>query len=192
MPAFTAMFLAAAGLLALAAASKLVRPAGTAQALRTQGLPSSTGAVRLLGLVELAVAAAALAGSRAGALALALAYAGFTGFVVTALVRGRPLTSCGCFAEPDLPPTWAHPVVTGALAAAGVAVAVGDPAGLPQAWAAGAWPAAGAVAAAALIAWLARLVLADLPALVAAAAVPVPAPQTGRRLFSIPSSRSTP
>ena len=181
MPATTAVLLAAAGLLGLASGAKLARPAGTQQALRTQGLPSSVAVVRLLGAVELAVAVEALAGTRLGAASLAVAYAGFTGFVLLALVRGRPLTSCGCFGQPDLPPTWAHPLVTAGFALAGVAGALA-PAGLPQAWSARAWA---TVLAAALIAWLARVVLAELPELVAAVRVPLPSPDTGPRLFSI-------
>lgn len=190
MPPLAAPYLAAAGLLAVAAGLKLLRPAGTRQALRTQGLPSSTAVVRALGAVELAVAGAALAGTPAGAVGMALAYLGFTGFVGLALLRGRPLTSCGCFSQPDLPPTWAHPVVTAVLGAVALVVAGTGPAGLPQALAAGPGPAVGALAAAALVGWLARIVLAELPELVAAIRVPLPAAD-GPRLFSIPTSGSS-
>jgi len=197
VPPLAAPFLAAAGLLALAGAPKLLRPAGTRQALRTQGLPGSVTVVRLLGLCEVAAAAAALAGTAAGAVAVAVAYAAFTGFVGLALLRGRPLSSCGCFAEPDLPPTWAHPVVTGGLAVIAAAVAAGDPAGLPQLLRAGAWTAAGTLASGALVGALAFVVLAELPRLVAAAvpavpAVPARSPDPGPRPFSIPTLRSDP
>lgn len=188
-PLLAAPFLAAAGLLALAGALKLARPDGTRQALRTQGLPDTRALVRLLGAVEVLVAVAAAAGSAAGAAALALAYAGFTAFVGLALVRGRPLTSCGCFAEPDLPPTWAHPVVTAAFAAVGATVAGGHAAGLPQALASGPGTVLAALSGAALVAGLARAVLADLPRLVAAS-VPPPAPETGPKLFTITRLRS--
>lgn len=183
-PALAAPLLAAAGLLALAGVLKLARPEGTRQALRTQGLPDAPVLVRLLGAVEVVVAVAALAGTAVGAAALALAYAGFTAFVALALVRGRPLTSCGCFAEPDLPPTWAHPVVTAALAVAGALAATGRAAGLPQVLDAGAGTALAALAGAVLVGALARVVLTDLPRLVAAS-VPPPPPETGPRLFSL-------
>jgi len=168
VPPLAAPYLAAAGLLVVAGVLKLLRPAATVQALRTQSLPSSTALVRLLGAVELAVSGAALAGLPVGAAALAAAYAAFTGFVALALLRGRPLTSCGCFAEPDLPPTWAHPVLTAGLAAVCVAVAVGERSGLPQLRGAGGWLAVGTLAGAVLIGWLAQVVLAELPRLVAA------------------------
>ncbi len=193
MTALSGPFLAAAALLALAGAAKLRRPEGTRQALRTQGLPDAAALVRLLGAGELAIAAAALAGLRAGAGAVALAYAAFTAFVLLALVRGRPLSSCGCFAEPDLPPTWAHPVVTAALAAAAAAV-VGTPAGIPQLVAAGPAGAVGALVGAVLVAGLALLVLAELPRLRAAVAQsPADPAPAGPRTFALtPVARTTP
>ncbi len=183
MSPLAAPFLAAALLLLLAGLLKLRRPAATAQALRTQGLPAATALVRALGGAEVLVAGAALAGTRTGAVGLAVAYAGFTGFVGLALLRGRPLTSCGCFAEPDLPPTWAHPAVTAGLAAAAL-LAAGTPTGLPQAVAAGAGPALAAAAGALLVAGLALVVLAELPRLVAETAPPPPA-QTGPLPFAL-------
>ncbi len=191
MPALSAPFLAAALLLAFAGLRKLADPAATGQALRTQGLPSGAPVVRLLAVAELVAATAALSGAAVGAAALAVAYAGFTGFVGLALLRGRPLSSCGCFAEPDLPPTWAHPAVTAGLAAVAVAVAAGSPAGLPQLVAAGLWTGLAALTGALLVAALVLVVLAELPRLVAAA-VPPPPVETGPRLFSLTPVRSDP
>ena len=163
----TPALLAAAGLLAVAGFAKLVRPAGTSQALRTQGLPARWWLVRLLGVAEVLVAAAALLEVRFGAALLAAAYGAFTLFVVTALVRGRPLTSCGCFAEPDLPPTSVHVVVTAVLAVCSGAIAAGSGGGLPDLLDGPASPAVAVVGSAALVGWLSYLVLAELPRLVA-------------------------
>lgn len=189
MHALTAPVLAAAGLLALAGALKLIRPDGTSQALRTQGLPSGRGVVRALGAAEIAVAAAALAQVPAGPVLLAVAYAGFTGFVLLALVRGRPLSSCGCFAEPDLPPTRTHLAVTGGFAVAAAAAASGDT-GVPAVLDASLGIAAATVGAAALVAWLSYLALAELPRLAVAAAPPAEQPD-GPQLFAILPVRSS-
>ncbi|MGI4894969.1 MAG: MauE/DoxX family redox-associated membrane protein [Janthinobacterium lividum] len=90
MPTLVIPFLAACALLVVAGIAKLRTPAGTSQALRTQGFPSGSVLVRALGAVELAVAGAALAGVPAANWLVAAAYAGFTAFGLTALLRGRP------------------------------------------------------------------------------------------------------
>jgi hypothetical protein len=109
VPVVTAPFLAAAVLLGFAGAAKIVRPGDTARALRLAGLPASRTWVRAGALGEAAVACAALAvpGPVTGAL-VAGSYAAFTGFVVVALRRRWPLSSCGCFGKPDTPPTRSH------------------------------------------------------------------------------------
>lgn len=176
MHSLTVPYLAAALLLAVAGAAKLARPTATAQALRTQGLPSGTPLVTTLGVAELAVAAAALVAVPGGAWLLSLAYAGFTGFVLAALLRGRPLSSCGCFAEPDVPPTPAHVVLTGLLGAAAAAVGLSaQGAGLLTLAAAPVGTALAAGAAALLVTWLAYLVLTALPRLVLPPAARAPA-----------------
>jgi hypothetical protein len=161
MHPLTPAFLAAAGLLAVAGVAKLSRPAGTSRALRAQGLPARWGLVRALGTAEIAVAVAALLELRGGAALLAVTYAGFTAFVGLALVRGRPLSSCGCFAEPDVPPTPVHLVVTAALAASAAVVgaAAGSGAGLPALLAGPVLPAAAVAVSALLLGGLAFLVL---------------------------------
>ena len=116
-------FLAAVALLGAAGALKVVRPDTTAKALRELGLRVSPTAVRAGALVELIVAAGALGGGgRPFALAVAASYAGFAAFVVAALRKGTPLSTCGCFGTPDTPPTAIHLVLN--IAAAGVAAAV--------------------------------------------------------------------
>lgn len=126
MPAVSLLagpFVAAAVLLAVAGVPKLFRPASTAGAVASLRLPSSALLVRLLGAVELVLAGSALlTGSAYAAVGIAVAYAGFAGFVGLALARPQTLGSCGCFGRPDTPPTPAHLVVN--LAAASVAVAV--------------------------------------------------------------------
>ena len=192
MHLLTVPVLAAACLLWLAGGLKLSRPAGTAQALRTQGLPSGAGVVRDLGAAEVAVASAALLQLPLSRLLLALAYLGFTLFVVVAMVRRRPLSSCGCFADPDLPPTWAHVVVTAGLALAAAVAVSGAPAGVPAVLAQPSWTALGTAAATALVAWLAYLVLAVLPE-VSTAARPTDEPHDahGRKSFALVPVRST-
>ncbi|NAZ78376.1 hypothetical protein GTQ99_23635, partial [Kineococcus sp. T13] len=148
-------YLAAGALLAVAGWGKLRRPAATVQALRTQGLPVPAALVRLLGAAELALALAAVAGPPQAAWAVAAAYTAFSGFVLLALLRGRPLSSCGCFGEPDLPPTAAHLGVTAAAALVAVLTALA-PAGPHWSAAAGAGGALLVAVFAAVLAGLAR------------------------------------
>jgi hypothetical protein len=170
VPPLTAPFLALAVLVGAAGVAKLRRPADTAQALRTQGLPSSAWLVRVLGVVELTACAAALAGVTGSAAVVAGLYAGFTGFVVLALLRGRPLSSCGCFGTPDTPPSWVHASLTAAGAAAALGVALTAPAGLPAALDAGAGQAVAVLVGTAVVGLLLHAALAHLPAVVAASA----------------------
>ena len=123
MSALAGPFLAVVALLGVAGATKVHRPATTARALRAMGLPSSPALVRAGAAVEVVVAVGALLwASPPWALAVALSYAAFAGFVLAALRRGLPLSSCGCIGGKDTPPTAGHVVLN--LAAAGVAGAV--------------------------------------------------------------------
>ncbi|WP_432562655.1 MauE/DoxX family redox-associated membrane protein [Kineococcus sp. SYSU DK003] len=160
-------FLVGAVALLVAGVGKLRHPAGTVQALRTQGLPSAPGTVRALGATEVLLALAGAAGSAPAAWGVAALYAGFTGFVLLALGRRRPLSSCGCFGGPDLPPTRTHAVLTAALALAAGATATTTP-GIPALLALGPVAAATAAALVALLCALTLLVLTGLPRLVAA------------------------
>ena len=191
MPPLTAPFLAACALVAVAGVLKLRRPADTAQALRTQGLPSGRAAVRALGAAEVVVAVLALTGTAAGAAALAVLYAGFTGFVLLALVRRRPLSSCGCFGRPDTPPSVVHVVVTTAGALCAAAAALTGGAGLPALADASTGQAVAAAWGALLVGGLTWAALAELPPVLAAAARrPEPEEPAHPALFSI-TSRST-
>lgn len=126
-------FAVAAALLGLGGASKAVEPADTARALGLLGLPSSRALVRAGGAAELVIGVGALAfGNRAFAVLLGLSYLGFLAFVVLALVRHTPLSSCGCFGKVDTPPSAIH-VTVNALAVVVAGTVVIDPGvGLPD------------------------------------------------------------
>ena len=109
VPPITAPYLAAVVLLGLAGVSKIARPGDTARALHVAGIPASRAWVRAGALGELAVAVAALVVPCAATGALvAGCYAAFAVFVLLALRRRWPLSSCGCFGKPDTPPTSSH------------------------------------------------------------------------------------
>ncbi|MEX1005220.1 MAG: MauE/DoxX family redox-associated membrane protein [Acidimicrobiia bacterium] len=110
-------------LLVLSGGSKLRDPEPTRGALGIAGLPSSRGVVTILAVGEIVVGAAALAlTSPLVPAAVALFYAGFALFVVTALLRRLPLQSCGCFGTSDTPPGWIHVGVNVSAATTAVAV----------------------------------------------------------------------
>ena len=186
--AWDAALPALAALLGAAALAKVARPGDTGRALRVAGLPGGPGVVRGGALAELAVAAAVLAGAgRWAAGALAVSYAGFSGFVALARVRRWPLATCGCFGEPDTPPTLTHAAAclvaagaAGASALAGRAPGLGaDVSGL------GAVRAAVFVALSAVTAYAAFLVMSAGPRLGAARAAlragPGPTPEGASR-----------
>jgi hypothetical protein len=173
LPVWDAAVPALALLSAAAGAAKVARPADTARALRAAGLPVGASVVRAAAAAETMVGAAVLAGAGRPALALlAASYLVFGVFVSTALVRRWPLATCGCFGEPDTPPTALHAAVC--LVGAGVvalATASGPAAGVADAVAAegaarGTVFLAGSLAAA----YVLYLVMASAPRLVAARA----------------------
>jgi hypothetical protein len=107
------VYAAAALLLLVAGAAKVRSPDSTAKALRQAGWrwAGSPTVVRFGAGAEVAVAVAALAGTVVGARLMALSYLGFAAFVAVALYRGSPVSTCGCFGQPDARPTAAHLVV---------------------------------------------------------------------------------
>ncbi|HEY3140209.1 MAG TPA: MauE/DoxX family redox-associated membrane protein [Acidimicrobiales bacterium] len=139
-------------LLLLAGAAKLADPSRTAGALRALGWPSSPWLVRLGALVELVLAAATLViGGRVLALLVGASYLGFALFVMSALRAKTPIATCGCFAEPDTPPSPRHVLIDGLLALGAIAAAAGDgPSLLDASWPA--WILAAAVASVGLAA----------------------------------------
>lgn len=167
-------YLAAAGLLVLAGVPKLADPMPLVRALRSARLPSpatlpaSRALVRALAALEVLVGAAALvAPGRVTAAAVALSYLVFSAFVVLVLRRGGVLGSCGCFGRPDTPPTVAHLGVTLLLAVAAAALAAVPP--QEAVWPSVSGELLALVGFAALLAWLAYLVMAVLPATTPAA-----------------------
>ena len=126
MAALAGPFLVTTALLGGAGALKVVRPAATAGALREMGIPASSTAVRIGAGAELAVATAAIIdGSRPFAALVAASYLAFAAFVLVALRRDVPLSSCGCFGVEDTPPTGVHLALNLAAAATAGAVALG-------------------------------------------------------------------
>ena len=174
-------FLAAAGLLVLAGAPKVVDPSSLVRALRSVGLPSAAPLVRLVAAGEVALGLAAIVrpGRVTGVLVL-LAYGAFTAFVALALTRGGVLASCGCFGRADTPPTTSHLLVTVVLAASGGVVAASP--GSASWWAqVEREPVLGAtlVGLAALVGALAYLVIVVLPSVTPAAVRSASGPRRG-------------
>ena len=91
----------------------------------------------------------------------AVAYAGFTAFVVRQ--RAQPGSSCGCFGEAEVPVTALHVAVDAALGVAAVMAAVGGAPGIVDAVTGPAgWLVLPLVAVATLVV---RMVLVGLPVL---------------------------
>ena len=117
-----------AALVFVAGAAKVAAPAAIIGALKASELPSSRRAVQTLGVVEFVVGVYAIVfGDLVAGVAMVVLYLAFTAFVVNALVRSLPVSSCGCFAKEDTPPTWIHVVITGLGVGAGVAASVSPP-----------------------------------------------------------------
>lgn len=122
------VLLVASLLLVGAGIAKAARPADTWRALSRAGLPvgRSPSTVRAGATLEVAIGVAAiLIGGPVPAALVSLSYGAFAVFIATALQQGWALASCGCFGEPDSPPTVGH-VVLDALLAAGAALAAID------------------------------------------------------------------
>lgn len=118
-----AVYLMAAGLLGAAGASKAIAPEPAAAALARLQLYHRQWAVRLLGLVELAVAVSAfIVGGVVPATALAALYAGFA-VVAGAMVRSGSAEPCGCFGRIEMPATSRHVAVNILAALAGLTAA---------------------------------------------------------------------
>lgn len=109
-------------LLGAGGVAKLAKPANSAKALAKVGVPRARVVVIAIAGVETALGFGSyLAPPALSAWAVAASYVGFAAFVAFAVWKQLPLSTCGCFGEPDTPPTLTHALV----AAAGGAVAVG-------------------------------------------------------------------
>lgn len=123
-------YLAACALLVGGGVAKAARPGDTARAVAGMaGIPVAAmravvrvgaGAEAVLGMIGL------LAPTAPVAACVAASYAGFAAFVAVARRRGGVLATCGCFGNPDTPPTRLHVVLDVALAVAGALVAAGS------------------------------------------------------------------
>jgi hypothetical protein len=141
--AWSGPLVVATALLGLAGLGKFARPAPTASAMRAMGLPVTPLVVRLAAGVEAVIGfSAAATGRRPLVAAAGLSYLAFAGFVGLAIRRGRPIASCGCFGDPDTPPSWLHAAVDLMAALACFGAMAGDGAAGLRA-AASAQPAAG-------------------------------------------------
>jgi hypothetical protein len=130
-------FLAACALLAWSGAAKLARPRATSAAAHAIGLPSSSGAVRAFGAIELGAACAGAAAGHAGALLVTCVYAGLA-VLALRLLRRAPTTPCGCLGTSNTPASRAHVAVNAGAALVALGAAFdGSPfdgiAGLPLA-----------------------------------------------------------
>lgn len=114
-----AWLLLAAGLI------KLVRPGGTEPAVEAlTGARRASFWVRLLGLVEVAIATTAL--TTPGVLSLGALGAWYASLLLVARVLSRTDTDCGCFGAERAPVTGAHIVITAILSGAALGSALLD------------------------------------------------------------------
>ncbi len=164
VPAVTAPFLAASAVLAAAGAAKLGRPDYTARALQAAGLRlgrrrAGRGAVRAGAAVEAAVGVLGVVrpGPLTGAL-VAASYSAFALFVLLALYRGWPLSSCGCFGRPDSRPGYQHAVLNAGAAAVSAWWALDAPGRLGRLFVHEPWNGAPLLLLSAVIAGLAYLI----------------------------------
>lgn len=126
MPVHSGPVTAVMILLLVAGAQKLLDPSSTSGALRAAGMPSSVVLVRILGLAEVGAGVAFLVwGGPLPVAAGALLYAGFAWFVISAIARDLPISSCGCLGATETPPTMIHVVMNlGAVGILGAAVII--------------------------------------------------------------------
>jgi hypothetical protein len=128
MDALTGPALAAATMLVLAGAQKLLDPSLTVGALHALRLPSWPWLVRLGSAAELAIGVAAVAvGGRIVWWLIALSYVAFAAFVIAALRQGTMIGSCGCFGREETPPHPSHVVLNAGLAVLAGAAALSRP-----------------------------------------------------------------
>lgn len=167
-------FFAISLIIVLSGALKLIAPQAAETALTSLGLPGGVWLVRLIGVGEMALGAAAVAEAGAVlAVGVAVAYLSFAVVAETLRRRDDDGGSCGCFGSADTPPSVVH---------AGVNVASAVVAILAVAWpvddvvsVVADQPAGGLVFVAfvALVAYLVFLLFTALPRLFAPPAKPV-------------------
>ena len=164
MTALAPAFAVAAALVVVAGLAKLNAPAAAGLALDRLGLPGSTGAVRLIGSVEIGLGVGCLlAPGPLTAVALALAYAAFA-VVVSRLVRlDADAVPCGCFGAGSFTATRAHAGLNALAATVAGICALAPPEG-PLGWFADPLAGVAALAAVACSTWLAYVAFTLVPA----------------------------
>ena len=124
MTALAGPYFMFATLLLASGIPKLSRPENTTRALESIGLPPNRNVGRAVGVVEIAVALTVIAvGGRLPAMAMAVLYAGFAGFILFGM-RSTAVSSCGCFGDEDTAPNGLHLAVDLTATAVAAAVAV--------------------------------------------------------------------
>ncbi len=171
------LYFLAASLLLVSGVLKLVGPRATAQAMLDAGLPGSRAVARGLGAGECAVAAfAAAAPARGGALALALVYLAFAGFVGYVLRTHPTAGSCGCAGSKAVPPSLLHLGLDVIAAATGLLyLAARGPSATEWLVALG-WGSVPVIAGLGLAGWLVVVAVTEVPAAWRAWAPPVDQP----------------
>jgi hypothetical protein len=128
MSALLPAFLTAAGVLAISGVAKVRSPSAAAEALAVAGLRTKPIVIRLLGVGEVALAAACAVRPAAGtALALAGAYLAFALLTARVMRRSRGAAPCGCFGDERAVASWWHLSLNLAAAAVALAVAIDPP-----------------------------------------------------------------
>ena len=157
-------FFLATSLLLLSGVLKLVRPRATVQALLDAGLPGSRAVARGLGAGECAAAAfAAAAPARGGALALAIVYLAFAGFVGYVLRTHPTAGSCGCAGSKAVPPSLLHLGLDVVAATAGLAY-LGERGPSTGVWLAGlGWGSVPVLVGLVVAGWLLVVVVTEVP-----------------------------
>lgn len=110
MSVLAGLVFAVAGVMGVAGVLKLAHPSSAASAMKAAGLTGSPFAAQILAVIEIGVAASALAfGSSVTAALMALCYAGFAAFAGLLIRRAGAGAPCGCFGETKpQPTTWIH------------------------------------------------------------------------------------
>lgn len=118
-------FLVIALVLVVSGAAKVAAPSSAAAMLSAvAGRTVSTVAGRVVGVFEISLGAAALAGWRTAAIALGVAYLAFA--VIAEIARRRGVPSCGCFGAAEAPPGMTHVVLDVVSAAVAFVTAAGS------------------------------------------------------------------
>jgi hypothetical protein len=118
----------AAALLVASGLAKVVRPLPTARAMYAAGLPGHAWFARAIGVAEIVVGTWFLtAPSTIAAVALALLFGAFAGFVAFLLLARPGAASCGCAGATDVPPSRIHLALNLVAAGAAVAAAIDPP-----------------------------------------------------------------